>query len=88
MCPRPNFAELRRDAFLVTYDEEGSYVFTRVPFSSLKESDYFVLEAPPNGVDVDPISREVAVERMFRATSDPYLSEPIDGEWLIECERV
>ena len=79
-----------RDCYRVSFDDaDGGTIFTRVPFSSLKPDDLFTLEAPPtHGSDVDPIAGEVAVERMYRALSEPYLSDPMDGDWLIDCERI
>ena len=88
MCPTPHFETLRREAYLVTYDLDGAQVFTKVPFSSLQEDDLFTLEAPTAGAYFDPLAGEVAVERMYRAISDPYMSEPETGDWLIDCERI
>ena len=90
MCPVPNFEGLKRECYRVTFDgEDGAQVFTKVPFSSLRVDDLFTLEAPAcYGSPVDPLAGHVAVERMYRAVSDPYMTEPESGDWLIDCERI
>jgi hypothetical protein len=89
MCPVPNFEALKRECYRVSFADDGAQVFTKIHFSSLKPGDLFVLEATPLfGSPVDPLAGEVAVERMFRATSEPYMDEPVTGDWLIDAERV
>ncbi len=87
MVPKPNFEPLRRDCYRVSLAGEEDMTFTRVPFSSLAEDDLFTLEASCAS-SVDPIAGTVAMARLYRATSEPYMSQPVDGEWLIDCERM
>lgn len=87
-CPPPNFAALRRECYKVTFKDDDLET-THVPFSSLKEGDYFTLEAAKTrGVQTDMLVGRPICERLFKATSDPYMSKPVDGEWLIDCERM
>ena len=85
-----DFAALRRDVYVVSFDKDDVPIFTNIPFSALEPGDLFTLEAPPwHFADpIDPLAGQVAVERLFRARSEPYMSQPVDGEWLIDCERV
>ena len=89
MCPKPNLWGLRRECCLVTFTGEDEDVmdFRVVPFSSLREGDLFTLEA--SGVEeaagIDPLSGLVAVERIYRAVSDPY---HVDDVWQIDSERI
>lgn len=85
MSLEPNWEVMRRDAWLVTFGIDDAQTFTKVPFSALRPDDLFTLEAKSV---VDPLAGAVAVERMYRALSEPYMSNPIDGEWLIDCERL
>lgn len=89
MCPKPNLWRLRRECCLVTFTGEDEDVmdFRVVPFSSLREGDLFTLEASGDTAagEVDPLAGLVAVERIYRAHSDPY---HVDDVWQIDCERI
>jgi hypothetical protein len=87
MCPKPNLWELKRECFLVTFsgEDEDEMNFRPVQMSSLREGDLFTMEASGCKESVDPLLDLVAVERIYRAVSEPY---HVDDVWQVEAERI